>query len=152
MEIPSPHQGLCWGRGRGEAGAWWGPGQPYYPGMIVAASWAAGLSHEEPITGLQAGLPAPRARPTASCDSLLQACKAAAPFQGTRQRKRPLKLNMTACQREGVTTGAPFATIKLPVSAGQLGFPRRTFLTISALAGTGPWCLVGTSAEIQRRS
>lgn len=144
METPSPGQGLCWGWGWGWCRNLVGPGQTSYPGTVAAASWAGGLSHEEPITELQAGLSPPRTHPPASWDSLLRACRAAALFQGRRQRKWLLKLNMTACQREGVTTGAPFATIKLPVSAGRLGFPRRTFLMVRTMAETGrPLCLVG---------
>lgn len=101
-----------------------GPGQLHYRVGIAAASSAARVSHEKPITELQAGSPTPHPPLGRFSDSRLQCCKAAAWVQETRQRKWPLKLNMTACQREVATTRAPIATIKPPVSAQPAWFPR----------------------------
>lgn len=101
-----------------------GPGQSHYCVDITAASTAARVSHEKPIAESQAGSPAPQPPLGRFSDSRLQCCKAAAWVQETRQRKWPLKLNMTACQREVATTRAPIATIKLPVSAQPAWLPR----------------------------
>lgn len=60
---------------------------------------------------------------------------------------------MTACQREGVTTGAPLATIKLPVSAGQWLSPGAPFWRSAQRLGQArPGVRWGASAQIQRSS